>query len=163
MESTLLFPVLLVMSASLAINLALFILFMGKIRAFQRAFYEFITPEKAGEKSGLDVFVDNLSYNIGHSTFNQVRSMGAASQSAQVRGERSVDAAISQDLLAQANPVVAGLLDAMPGLKKVLNRNPGLADYALQKIMERATASQPAQEHTPSRDNGNSTTQIQIT
>jgi len=161
MESTILITILLVLTCFTAINLVVMSMILARINAFRRGFYEFITPAKEGEKSGLGQFVDQVSYSIGHSAFTQVRSMGAAATSAQVRGERAVDGALSQDLLAQANPMLGALVDSMPQLKKVLNRNPGLADYALSKILTRAMHSAPAATQTS--DNGESATSLSIT
>jgi len=161
MDSIVFVAILLTLVILTAINLVIFGTILARINAFRRAFYEFITPAEAGGKSALGDFVDMVSYSIGHSAFTQVRSMGAAAESARVRGERTVDAAVSQDLLAQANPVLAAIIDSMPNLRKIVSRNPALADYALEKIMSRAMAQGPP-AHQPS-DNGNNATTISIT
>jgi len=131
------------------------------INILKRNYHEFTTPESAGEKSGLDIFVDKLSYAIGHSAFTQVRSMMASSESASVRGQKAVDSAVSEDLLSAANPLLAGLLDTMPALRKVVRRNPALADYALDRIMRASQAAQTTQPVSHG-DNGNYQTTLTI-
>jgi len=129
-----------------------------KINEFARNYSEFVTPETEGEKSGLDNFIETLSYNIGHSAFTQVRSMLASSESADVRAKKAVDSAVSEDLLAAANPVLAGLLDSMPQLRKIIRRNPALADYAIDKIMSRAQSGSTVE----ASSNGDPSTKLTI-
>jgi hypothetical protein len=162
MESIVLIGVLLVLGLSLALNLAFCVSFHRRFKAIRQGFFEFITPEKEGENSGLDDVMDSMATRIGHSAFNQVRSMVASTESADVRGRKAVDSAISHDLLGAANPVVAGLLDSMPGLKKVIARNPALADYALDKIMSRTNAEPTTGPAVPGGDNHNESTRISI-
>jgi hypothetical protein len=162
MDYTVLIIILLVSAATLAVNAAIFFMFRRKLSALQRNYHEFVTPEHAGEKSGLDEFVDRLSYNIGHSAFTQVRSMMASSESASVRGQKAVDSAISEDLLSSVNPLLAGLLDTMPALRKVVRRNPALADYALEKITSKVQTQQSVNPTIGHRDNGNYQTTLSI-
>jgi hypothetical protein len=159
MDNMLFVWLLLALGLLVAMNLWQLVAFHRVKSGLQRLFYEFTTPEREGEKSGLDIFMETLAHNIGHSAFTQVRSMMANSASKDARAEKAVDSAINQDLLAQANPVIGALLDSMPALRKVIRRNPALAELAIDKIMSRAQSG-PGVE---TKGNHDSSTTISIT
>ena len=159
MESIVLITIMLVCVLILAVNVLFFLTVKRKIAAFERNFNDFITPPRDGEKSGLDDLITNLSWNIGHSAFTQVRSMMASSESADARARKAVDGAVSEDLLSAANPVLASLLDSMPALKKIIRKNPALADYAVDRLMKGNSSVKQVE----SGGNGYSGTTIDIT
>jgi hypothetical protein len=64
----------------------------------------------------------------------QAKTTFMAGESAVARGKATVEADINQDLLAQSNPLIGGLLNSFPTLKKTLRRNPGLMNFAMEKM-----------------------------
>lgn len=131
MEYYFLAAILLVSILFLIANAVIFF----KIR---RILSDFITPEKRGEPSQLDNFVNTFAHNIGQAVFNQARALMGANQSMVSKAHNAVDSAMTSDMIAAANPAMAAVLEAMPGLKKALSKYPGATEYAIEKLMSKA-------------------------
>jgi len=106
----------------------------GKIRDLQSTVRTFITPKGPEEASPLATIVDVGADMVARAVTARIKTSLMGSQSGVVRQEKAVDGAIAEDLARAAHPLAGTLLDAMPELRKTLRRNPGLLDFALQKL-----------------------------
>lgn len=105
-----------------------------KYRKLVQQFYEFVTPVAENEFSPLGQTVDGIATQIARAIVAQAKATFMAQQSAAVRGESTVEADIQEDMLSMANPLIGGILNQFPTLRKTLRRNPALAGMAMEKL-----------------------------
>jgi len=116
------------------INLTVIIVTLFRIRNIYRQFQEFITPVDDKQGSPLFQLTDAISQVFSRTLIAQAKTIFMAKESGIVRGQNRVDQDIADDMLSQANPLIAGILSQFPQLKKTLTRNPALIDYAVSKL-----------------------------
>lgn len=96
----------------------------------------FVKPKGENQTSpAADVF-DIACKHFLKCALSQFKTSNMGDASVISRQEMAVDSAIAEDLLAINNPMVAGLLDLMPTLKKKINKNPKLVGIALEKLSQ---------------------------
>lgn len=113
------------------------VIFYGNYRKIKRTLQEFVTPTAEGEFSPLGHAIDAVSSQVARAIVAQAKTTFMSSESAVARGKATVEADINQDLLAASNPVIAGIMNMFPTLRKSLRRNPGLTQFAIEKIVEK--------------------------
>jgi len=154
------------LTALLVVNLALFVLicyvFVRVSRTIKdryQTFIEFITPPGKDEPSALALTVSNMSDVLARSLIAQVKGYLMGLQSGQVRGENAEALETAIDVAGTANPLI-GAVANIPGVKKLLRKNPGLLDLAIQQFMKsRGPGSGPG----PVPSNGHTNNHIQTT
>jgi len=97
-------------------------------------FSSWLTPAEEGKQSPAGELLTAVSENLARSIVLQAKTTFMGKQSGDVRGETAVMADIAEDALAAKNPLLSGLLNSFPTLKKSLRRNPQLLNYALSKL-----------------------------
>ncbi len=141
----------LILLCNLAV-LAVFILFLVRVRGVYRDIVAYITPQGEGEPSPLARTVEAAGDMLARSLVAQAKGAFMGKQSAAVRGETAIAGDIAEDLLAQRSPVISAILQSFPTLKKTIRRNPQLLDIALSKLAGGlGSGGSPA----PGPDNGN--------
>lgn len=116
---------LLAILASVSVIMAL------SVRKTWRQIVSFITPAAENQESPLAVVLDALAQRVGHSIAVEVKTTLLGKESGLKRGEQAVAGDVAMDLLGQEKPLLAGLLEGFPTLKKRLLKNPGLIGAAL--------------------------------
>jgi len=106
-----------------------------KISRVYRTIIEFITPPAPGEPSALAQTASNISDMVARALIAQVKGYLMGLQSGTVRAENAeaLDTALS--VAGQANPLI-GAVANIPGVKKLLRKNPGLLDLAIQQFLK---------------------------
>jgi len=154
------------LTALLVVNLALFVLicyvFVRVSRTIKdkyQTFIDFITPPGKDEPSALALTVSNMSDVLARSLIAQVKGYLMGLQSGAVRGENAEALETAIDVAGTANPLI-GAVANIPGVKKLLRKNPGLLDLAIQQFMKsRGPGSGPG----PGPSNGHTNNHIQTT
>jgi len=106
-------------------------------KQFSETITAFITAPDEKTPSPLAQFVENASHVAGRAVAMEVKTtlMGKASVAA--RQEQAIIGDVVSDTVQTQNPLIAGVLDSFPSLKKRLLKNPQLAMLAgemLQKV-----------------------------
>lgn len=114
--------------------LAVIIYGFVKIARVYRTIIDFITPPAPGEPSALAQTASNISDMLARALLAQAKGYLMGLQSGSVRAENAeaVDTAIS--VAGASNPLI-GAVANIPGVKKLLKKNPGLLDLAIQQFM----------------------------
>jgi hypothetical protein len=137
----------LLLTAILVINiigLVIFAMFCKKLLGIYRDFQAFVTPEKPGDASALGNLVSNIADMFGRSITAQIKMTLMGSRSAEVKAEQAegLDTAIA---VAGAQNPMLGTIAQIPGVKRLLKKNPGLIDAVLAQFMnQRGASSAPA-------------------
>lgn len=118
----------------------------------KRIITAFITPPAENEPSPLGKAIDAVSVIAARSLVAQAKTTFMGKQSGDSRAMAAVDGDIAQDLIGSQIPLLGGLLDSFPTLKKTLRRNPMLVDYAMSKIASMVGGKVQANGHTPASD-----------
>ncbi len=108
--------------------------FLLKVRKTWREIVSFITPRAENEESPLAVVLDALAHRAGQAVAMEVKTTFMGKESGLKRGERAVAGDVAMDLVGQEQPLIAGLLEGFPTLKKRLLKNPGLIGAALSLL-----------------------------
>jgi hypothetical protein len=136
--------------------LTLVLVFFNRISIIKRQITSFITPESDGKPSPLANSIEAISEIFGRSITAQIKTTLMGVESGLVRGSKSVDKAIAEDALRMSNPLISGLLDSFPAVKKTLSKNPALLDLAISQLTKRMPAV-PSNNH-----NEQPTSQVQF-
>lgn len=91
-----------------------------------------ITPAEPGAAAPAAQLWDSLSTTLAQRMAAQVKAVLMGTASGAARAEKSIEGDIAL-AMAEQSPL-GGLLDAVPGVKKTLKRNPALLNLALQKL-----------------------------
>ena len=126
------------LAAILVVNvmfLAILIVVFLKTRTIYRNFVDFITPAKENEPSQFAELISRISDTFARSIMAQAKAILMGKASGEARGEAANEAEVGQALLAQSNPLLAGLAGMLPPkIRKTLLRNPQLIDAALARF-----------------------------
>jgi hypothetical protein len=130
--------------------LTLVLVFFNRISIIKRQITSFITPESDGKPSPLANSIEAISEIFGRSITAQIKTSLMGVESGLIRGEKAVNKAIADDSLRMANPLIAGLLDSFPSVKKTLSKNPALLDIAISQLSKRMPSiGSPGNNHQP--------------
>lgn len=136
----------------LFVNVAIFVIIslaFCKFRHIMNEFYEFITPASETEPSPMQLAVGKTVDAISDGMVKRVKGTMLGQLSGKSRAESAIDGAIAQDSLSLSNPVIGAVLQSMPSLAKILNRNPFLAELAMSKLAGKAGAAAPGNGNSP--------------
>jgi len=100
----------------------------------RRQLTSFITPMAENEESPLALVLDALAHRAGQAVAMEVKTTFMGKESGLKRGERAVAGDVAMDLVGQEQPLIAGLLEGFPTLKRRLLKNPGLIGAALSLL-----------------------------
>lgn len=120
---------------ALLVNLtSIIVIFALVVRKKWRDIQTFITPEGENQESPLGVALDLVARRFGLAVAMEVKTTFMGKESGLKRGEAAVAGDIAMDLMASSQPLIAGLLEGFPTLKKRLLKNPGLVGAALSLL-----------------------------
>ena len=94
----------------------------------------FISPVAENEESPLAMVLDDVSRKMGHAIAMEVKTTFMGKESGFKRGEQALAGDLAMDLAADQQPLLMGLLDGFPTLKKRLLKNPSLVGAALSVL-----------------------------
>lgn len=123
--------------AILLVNAAILCLvavFLFNIRRVYLDIVDFITPKGDNLPSPAAEMLNHVAENVAEILTIRIKTTFMGKQSGANRGEVGIEADIGEDMLAMANPALAGILNSFPALKKTLRRNPALLDLAISKL-----------------------------
>lgn len=126
-----------ILTAILLVNLGLFAVlavFLLKLRGVYRDILSFITPENAGDESELSRLVKPVLNEFASKIVDNAKVTLMGYKSGQARADKAVEAAMAKDLINLKSPLAGAALGAFPFLQKLIDRNPGLAGAALEKL-----------------------------
>lgn len=103
----------------------------------------FLTPVEEGKPSPAAQVWEAAADMLSRAMMARLSTAIMTGSSALSRASKAVEGAVIEDVVAQQSPLLAGLLDQFPTLKKTLKRNPQLLDIGLQ-AMQRAMQSKAA-------------------
>jgi len=93
----------------------------------------FVMPD--GEKpSPMAELVERVSHTAGHAIALEVKTTIMGKASGESRLESAIASDIAQDQISQGNPLIAGLLNSFPSVKKRFLKNPELIQAVLSKL-----------------------------
>jgi len=118
----------------LAVLTSTIVLLALAVRKIWREIVSFITPRAENEESPLAVVLDAVSHRAGQAVAMEVKTTFMGKESGLKRGEQAVAGDLAMDLAADQQPLIAGLLDGFPTLKKRLLKNPALISAALSLL-----------------------------
>lgn len=125
------------MTALLLVNivvLACLMVMMGRVKRVYNDILDFFTPEKAGEPSPFGKVLKLTSDQFAYKIVDQAKMTLMGMKGNQANQEKAVEGAIAVDALSQS-PLAATALTAFPELKKLIRKNPGLAEMGISKLL----------------------------
>jgi hypothetical protein len=144
-----------ILTAILLVGLAILgicIYALIKIGAFACFCVAFITAPDEKTPSPLAQFIDLISHTAGHAIAVEAKTTLMGKASAVARTEQGVLADMTGDLLTSQSPVLGGILDMFPSLKKRVLKNPELTQFIMSKL---AGGLKPAGDNNHSSDYAN--------
>lgn len=102
-----------------------------RVRALEDNIIAFITPPEEGKLSPLAEIIESMSENLAKSLTRHVGMALKTGSSALSRSMKAVENDIQLEVAEAASPLVAGLMEAFPTLRKVAKKNPALLEYGL--------------------------------
>lgn len=93
-----------------------------------------IITHEQDKPSELQGVIDSVSKTFAYHIAMQVKTVLMGKLSAASREEKAIEGAIAQD----SNPAMFALLEQMPSVKKLLNKNPALLGMALNFIRSKS-------------------------
>ncbi len=142
---TLLLGGILLVSALILVCLVLLLL---NLRAILQGAATFSTSAKEGEPSQLQAYMDHMASRLAE----RITARFTGVQGGVRKREKAVEGAVALDVLQMAAPPwLNTLLEAMPNLKKKIEKNPAIAAQAMQMFAggpaggnnEKETAAEP--------------------
>tara|TARA_Y100000310_G_scaffold155137_1_gene154612 strand:- start:372 stop:839 length:468 start_codon:yes stop_codon:yes gene_type:complete len=119
----------------LALILATLGLFFVMVRSLMRELYTFIAPPVDGEEaSPIMSLVNEVGKASGKAIALEIKTTAMGKASGQARLEQAIQGDIAQDSLTANNPLVGGLLEMYPTLKKRALKNPGVTEFLLNRL-----------------------------
>ena len=142
------------LSVFLALMLAVSICFIIIKRKFMaikadaiEIYHDYADSPGEGKPSQVQELIQRVAWTVGHAAAMEIKTTLMGNNSATSRQEAAIVDDIVSDQLEVGNPLVSGLLDQSPRLKKRLLKNPQLLT-ALMGLMNKSSAdggsSQPA-------------------
>jgi len=125
-----------------------------RISRVYKTFIDFITPAREGEPSALALTASNMADMLARSLIAQVKAYLMGLQSGTVRADNAEAFNTAVEVAGSANPLIGAVVN-IPGVKKLLKKNPGLLDLAIQQFMKSrgpgsvpsGPSAQPGQNH----------------
>lgn len=117
-----------------AITLMIVVAFFIKAARLYQDIQYLFTPKGDGLPSPAYEMVTALAEAGAQALFRQVKTSFGGLKSGEVRAGKAIDADMAEAVLEATNPALATMINAIPGLKKTLRRNPGLIDLAMEKL-----------------------------
>lgn len=114
-------------SILLICGVSILILYIRKLKNELIALYN-------AEKTDFAQNLPTIGKLIGESLSMSVRNAFAGAASGPARLEKGLEGALTQDLLDQNNPLLAGILNAFPSVKKYILKNPAMVPQLLQLL-----------------------------
>lgn len=96
-------------------------------------FREFVSAPAEGQPSPLAIFIDNVGQVLASQITVNLRTSLLGKASGVIRALDGAEADVTEDVLARANPWIAGLMALSPKLTRRLAKSPALA-MALSRI-----------------------------
>lgn len=127
---------------------------ISSLSASARLFFE---PKAEGKQSSFADILDNISSRFGSAVVASLKGFLMAENSAVVRSEK---AQARQQMMA-GNPMLSGLAAFAPGVGKVINKHPELAQLAMQFLNR--NQKQAGAEEVAASNNGGSSNPFKIT
>jgi hypothetical protein len=112
--------------------IAILIYGYSKVLAIRQVAREFFEPDKATGVSPFGKLVDSASASVGNAFAMQIKTSIMGKLSGSARQEKAVEQAILSD----TSPLL-GLVQSMPSLRKLIEKNPALAGLALNYLQKR--------------------------
>ena len=125
--------------------------FQRKAKEIIAQFKAFAIPPKEGEPSQASMLLDNASKVIGHAVAVEFKTTLMGKASAASRQEAGIMADIAHDAVEAQNPMLTGILDSIPSLKKRLGKNPQLIGALLSQFGGQLFNKKPADNHEESK------------
>lgn len=120
--------------ALLLVLVSMVALFLLAVRKTWRQVVAFITPRAENEESPLGITLDAVAHRMGQAVAMEVKTTFMGKESGLKRGEAAVAGDVAMDVMAGEQPLIAGLLEGFPTLKKRLLKNPSLIGAALNLL-----------------------------
>ena len=140
MEHVLNMVIITIMLAQSAVAGVIVVVCLSKLAAFKAQVNDyvaqmslFVSPVAEGQPSPLAATAEVGAEMIARAVMARAKMTFAGLSSGVVRQEKAVEGDIAEDM-ARMSPIVDGLLDSFPALKKTLRKNPALLDMALSKL-----------------------------
>jgi len=119
---------------------------------------QFILPVDEKTPSPAAQVADQISSMFARALVAQAKASFMGKQSGEARGQAAIEGDIALDMAGQASPLIGGLLNSFPALKKTLRRNPQLLDFALSKLAGSGQGSAPVTPAAPGSNGHHQTT-----
>lgn len=133
------------LTALLVVNVALFVMLAVvfiKINRWSRTiagiyedFKQFIAPPEEGKPSALANLTQQIADLFGTAIVTHIKMSLLGTRSGEVRGEQAENADLAINVATGANPML-GAVAQIPGVKKLLKKNPALLDAVIQQFMK---------------------------
>jgi len=136
MEHVVSIAVLVAVLAQTGLIIVLVAVGVSKVRVMRDQLVAFVSPVSEGQASPLATSVDAAADMFARATMARAKMTFAGLSSGVTRQEAAVEGDIAEDS-ARMNPIIGGLMDSFPTLKKTLRKNPALLDFAMSKLLER--------------------------
>ena len=111
-------------------------------RKITRVITQFVTPTSENQPSPFALLIDSVSSMFGRSIVAQAKSTLMGVQSGAKRAETAIAGDIAEGVIESQSPMLGGLLNSFPALKKTLRRNPQLVDMAMQFMSAKGQSNQ---------------------
>ena len=135
MEHVLNITIIAILLAQIAFGVAVVVTISSKVAAMMSQLNSFVSPVSEGQPSPLAATAETVADMLARAIMARAKMTFAGLSSGAVRGEKAVEGDIAEDV-ARQNPIIDGLLDSFPTLRKTLRKNPALLDMAVSKLME---------------------------
>lgn len=114
--------------------LVFIVLFALILRGIYKNAVAFITPIEEGKQSPLGQVVSSLIDAAAKQVLIEFKTMFMGKVSAQSRQEQAAANDIMTGLVQNENPMIAGVLQSFPTLRKMALKNPGILEFAMSKL-----------------------------
>jgi hypothetical protein len=115
----------------LALNIGVIVTVVLVYLKISKVFRQFVTPPGENQPSPLALLIDGIASMFSRSIVAQAKASFMGVQSGLKRQESAIAGDIAEGVVASQSPLLGGLLDSFPALKKTLRRNPQLVDMVL--------------------------------
>tara|TARA_Y100000310_G_scaffold303899_1_gene342603 strand:+ start:200 stop:595 length:396 start_codon:yes stop_codon:yes gene_type:complete len=113
---------------------------MSKI---ENDFYSLLLPLGENQPSPLATWVEASAHSQGRAIATEIKTTLMGQASGRARLQTAIEGDMAQDALTVNNPLVAGLLESFPTVKKRALKNPGVIDFLINKLASGSGGSQP--------------------
>lgn len=96
----------------------------------------FCTSPGQDEPSQLAQALQAFADMIGRSIAAQLKMTLMNQASQDVRSERALRADIGEAAIQEYNPMISGLMNSVPGIRRSLRKNPGLMDLIISQVIK---------------------------